>query len=221
MRGRPTLNLLGVAVVLGLLSFVLINGAHGQALANNQGNNNTASTSSSSQVYQPKLHLVKITSPNKGQQVPVGKDLFIYGTSEYNLTSDCKVSVIVNGVKPYQGAYPHGDRGGDDYSRWSFILTPEYTSIKQGQNKITAKFSCINNPNLISHNSVNVTGVAATGAVAASSNDNLTSPQNEISSTNSKFAFTSATTPTPTNTNPIPLPTRTIIIIEYYQVQSI
>ncbi|MFZ0510144.1 MAG: hypothetical protein WAM14_00945, partial [Candidatus Nitrosopolaris sp.] len=32
--------------------------------------------------------------------------------------------------------------------------------IKQGQNKITAKFSCGNNSSLTSHNSVNVTGVA-------------------------------------------------------------
>ena len=62
--------------------------------------NNTTSTSS-----QQHISKVKITSPTKGQQVPVGKDLPIYGTSiGTNATSnnDCKVSVIVNNVKPYQ-----------------------------------------------------------------------------------------------------------------------
>jgi hypothetical protein len=98
-------------------------------------------------------------SPTKGQQVLTDKDLEIYGTSEYNIISDCKVSVIINGIKPYQLTFPHGDAGVNDYSRWSFTLTPEYTSIKEGQNKITAKFSCTNDPNLISHNSVNVTGI--------------------------------------------------------------
>ena len=88
------------------------------------------------------------------------KDLDIYGTSEYNIISDCKVSVIVNGIKPYQLAIPHGDAGVNDYSRWSFTLTPEYTNIKEGQNKITAKISCFANPtNLTKFNSVNVTGV--------------------------------------------------------------
>ena len=46
-----------------------------------------------------------------------------------------------------------------------------YNVIKQGQNKITAKFSCDNNPSLTSYNSVNVTGVANSnlGIIAASS----------------------------------------------------
>jgi len=108
-------------------------------------------------------HLVKIISPTKGQQVRVGKDLTIYGVSSDNSkTSGCKVSVIVNGNKPYRTAYPAGQAGAGDYSRWNFTLTPSYTSFKGGQNKITAKFSCGNDPNLISHNSVNVTGVTGT-----------------------------------------------------------
>jgi len=107
----------------------------------------------------PNLHLVKITSPTKGQQGRVGADLLIYGTSADNTTSDCKVSVIVNGVKPYRIASSNGKVGGNDYSKWNYTLTPAYTGIKQGQNKITAKFSCSNNPALVSYNSVNVTGV--------------------------------------------------------------
>jgi hypothetical protein len=103
-------------------------------------------------------HLVKIISPTKGQQVRVGKDLTLYGISSDNdKTSGCKVSVIINGNKPYRTAYPAGQADAGDYSKWDFTLTPSYTSFKEGQNKITAKFSCGNDPSLISHNSVNVT----------------------------------------------------------------
>src|SRR5207245_9864515 len=51
-----------------------------------------------------KLHLVKITSPTKGQQIPAGSNLMVAGTALDNgtMTSDCKVTVIVNAVKPYQ-----------------------------------------------------------------------------------------------------------------------
>ena len=112
------------------------------------------------QQSKPNLHLVKIISPTKGQQVRLGGNLLISGTSTDNTTSDCKVTVIVNGIKPYRTAIPNGEGGGGDYTKWNYTLTPAYTSIKPGQNKITAKFSCSNDPNLASHNSVNVTGVA-------------------------------------------------------------
>jgi len=41
---------------------------------------------------------VKITYPAKGQQVAVGKNLTLSGTSSYNATSNCSVFVIVDGV---------------------------------------------------------------------------------------------------------------------------
>ena len=47
---------------------------------------------------------VKITSPVMGQQVPAGQSLIVSGVSSDNSTSECKVSVIVNGEKPYQTA---------------------------------------------------------------------------------------------------------------------
>ena len=106
----------------------------------------------------PKLHLVKITSPNKGEQVPIGGNLVVSGTSVDN-SSDCTVSVKVNGISPYHEASPTSKTGRVDYSIWTFTLTPNYTTIKQGQNKITAKFSCISDPSLVSHYSVNVTGI--------------------------------------------------------------
>jgi len=84
---------------------------------------------------QPNLHLVKITSPIKGQTVPVGKDLRISGTSTANATtSNCSVSVIVNGIGRYHDASPNGTSSHNDYSKWNFTLTPSYTAIKQGQN---------------------------------------------------------------------------------------
>jgi hypothetical protein len=105
------------------------------------------------------LHMVKITSPIKGQQIPVRSSVTVTGTSISNSTStDCEVSVIVNGVKPYQKAVPTGTGIPNNYSTWTYGLTP--TVIKLGQNKITAKLSCGNNVNFTPHNSVNVTGVA-------------------------------------------------------------
>jgi hypothetical protein len=44
---------------------------------------------------------VKILSPEKDEQVPAGQELIVSGASTDNTTSDCKVSVIVNAVKPY------------------------------------------------------------------------------------------------------------------------
>ena len=49
--------------------------------------------------------------------------------------------VIVNGVKPYQNATATGPGGASDYSKWNFTLTSKYTLIKEGVNKIVAKFS--------------------------------------------------------------------------------
>jgi hypothetical protein len=191
-----------VGVTLMLLLFgsvIMTNIAYGQIFPNTHDNatsaTNPTSSSSTSQKQPipsppltslPNLHLVKIISPIKGQQVPDGDNLMISGTSADNTTSDCKVSVIVNGVKPYHDAFPSGQNGQSDYSKWNFALTPTYTSIKEGQNKITSKFSCGNDPSLISHNSVNVTGAAATDIAATASNDNGSSQQQsqqQISST--------------------------------------
>ena len=83
--------------------------------------------------------LVKITSPAKGQHVSVG-NITISGTSSSNAT--CTVSVIINGIKPYQQATSTGSKGPNDYSNWTFSATPKYSTIKEGINKITAKYSC-------------------------------------------------------------------------------
>ena len=109
-------------------------------------------------------HGVKIISPTKGQNVSTGT-LAVSGTSNDNATSDCHVSVIVNGIKPYQNASATGPGGANDYSKWNFTVSSKYTVIKEGLNKLTAKFYCNPNPSIASFYSINVTGTT-TGVLA-------------------------------------------------------
>jgi hypothetical protein len=69
---------------------------------------------------------VKITNPAKGQQVAIGKNLTLSGTSSYNAISNCGVFVIVDGVRPYQKTTPVGQTGEHDYSKWKYTFTPAY-----------------------------------------------------------------------------------------------
>ena len=69
---------------------------------------------------------VKITDPAKGQQVATGKKLTLSGISSYNATSNCRVFVIVYGVRPYQKTILTGAAGGNDYSQWKYTFTPAY-----------------------------------------------------------------------------------------------
>lgn len=110
------------------------------------------------QIKQPEIG-VKIMSPSDGQKVRIGEAIPINGSSTDKPTADCQVAVIVNNVKPYQNADAAGTGGKSDFSSWIFNLMPNYTTIKEGQNKITAKLSCISSPsNLTKWFSVNVTG---------------------------------------------------------------
>ena len=121
--------------------------------------------------HKTKIPTVRITSPVRGQDVPVGKNLVVSGISQRgrSTTSNCAVSVIVNGIKPYHNATGIGPKGQKDYSKWTFLVIPKYTTIKEGTNKITSKFSCGNKPNLVSYYSLNVTGlVGASGSFSSS-----------------------------------------------------
>jgi hypothetical protein len=101
---------------------------------------------------------VKITSPIMDQQVPAGQSLIVSGESSDNSTSECKVSVIVNGEKPYQPALANGTGGINDYSTWNFMIRPTQSAIREGpDNKITSKLECT--PNQTKWYSVNVTGI--------------------------------------------------------------
>jgi hypothetical protein len=146
---------LALLFAFGILIFTLWSNVGAYAQDRTAAANGTSSASS-----QQRISKVKITSPTRGQQVPVGKDLTVSGTSIDNATSDCQVSVIVNNVKPYQNTTAAtGTGGAADYSKWNFVLTSKYTTIKPGQNKITSRFECEDNSASKGFSSVNVTGV--------------------------------------------------------------
>lgn len=153
------------------------------ARTNTSNNNNVTNTMSLPSIH-TKLFMVRIISPTKGQQIPAHSGLTVSGISVANSTASyCDVSVIVNGIKPYQMAVATGKGGANDYSTWSYKLASTSTVIKQGQNRITAKFSCANNPSLTSYSSVNVIGLAngnnnSSAAVIASSPQHVSLPNN-------------------------------------------
>jgi hypothetical protein len=142
---------------------------------------------SSSPVPSTKLPSVKIMSPHKGQQIPVGSHLVVSGLSSPPPADtkriDCTVSVLLNDVKPYQKAIATGHGGTTDFSTWRYGITPDYATIKGGQNKITAKISCAANPaNLTKFNSLNVTGIDTSHNVNGQNGKNGTAGVNGISS---------------------------------------
>lgn len=113
---------------------------------------------------------VKITSPKSGESVPISGNLTVMGTSSDTGTTSCQVSVIVNDVKPYQTAGAAGNGGASDYSQWRFTITPNYTAIKEGQNKITSKVTCPGGGvGITKWFGINVTGVTGAAAVNANS----------------------------------------------------
>ena len=130
----------------------------------------------------PAAPTVKITSPTDGDKVSLSGNLTITGTSSDNNSTNCQVAVIVNDVKPYQASIPTGPKGSSDYSQWKFTLGPNYTSLKEGQNKITSRAMCPGNGTELSKwFGVNVTGV--TGMPPETTNS--TSTQQDNNSTKS------------------------------------
>ena len=169
------------------------------------------SPSSASMPSSPSVAKVKITSPTRGQQVPAGKDLTISGTSIDNATSsnnDCKVSVIANKVRPYQPATATGTGGAADYSKWKFDITSKYTTIKPGQNRITAKYECGNNAASTSFSSVNVIGVQqqgtgiTAGTIATNKSTTTITPTITTTSTAAKTQISSSSSRQQQTTTP-------------------
>jgi Dolichyl-phosphate-mannose-protein mannosyltransferase len=122
-----------------------------------------AATTKATQVIEKLSDAVKITAPYKGQQVSIGKDFKVSGTSIDNSTSTCSVLVNLNGIKPNQNAVAAGPGGPNDYSKWNAFLNSKYASVKQGNNKINARINCSDVQGLAMHfnvrTSVNVLGV--------------------------------------------------------------
>ena len=156
---------------------------------------------------------VNITSPERGKTIPVNSSLTVSGKSTDNPFDEiCRVSVIVNSVRPYQPATANGSIGqASDYSKWFFILSPNYTSIKEGINEITARLSCLpsitTGNNLTKWYSVNVTGVTVdqNATAAATTTPTITTSPTQTLIPNQEQGQL-ATTPTITTS-----PTQTLI----------
>ncbi|PWU79156.1 MAG: hypothetical protein DLM72_18695 [Candidatus Nitrosopolaris wilkensis] len=116
---------------------------------------------------QKEIPSIRITSPTNGQNISTGSTLTISGSATgTNTTSPstgnnkddnrCYVSVIVNNIRPYQNATAGGPKGVNDYSKWYYTLPTKFGAIKEGQNKLTGRLSCLQASN-INSNSANVT----------------------------------------------------------------
>jgi hypothetical protein len=138
-----------------------------------------------------KIHGVKILSPINNQNITLSEisNLTISGTSRDNATSNCRVSIVVNGIRPYQQTIATGNAGANDYSTWTFHLSPPYNNIKEGINKITAKFSCDDNPSVVSYYSVN-TIIGMPGAASLLNENAFHAAQNSSSSNNNNVTNT-------------------------------
>ena len=176
-----------LVLILTVTTFVFANSIEANLLTaniaygQNKSSSSSLSTTTSHKTSTTKLHAIRITSPVRGQDVPVGKNLLVSGistTGNATASSKCHVSIIVNGIKPYQNASGIGPKGQNDYSKWTFLLISKYTTIKEGANKITSKFSCGNNPNLVSYYGLNVTGVVGTGVSIGKSQPRVTTTNN-------------------------------------------
>jgi hypothetical protein len=141
---------------------------------------------------QKDTHNIKITSPTNGQNISTHSNLTISGITTGNTTSNdgkrCYVSVVVNDIRPYQNATAVGPKGVNDYSKWYYTVLTKSTAIKEGQNKLTGKLSCltagISNTNstngnntsnyLIKWYSLNVTGVSTPASSSINTNRTVT-----------------------------------------------
>src|SRR5688572_795628 len=110
-------------------------------------NQHAVSQGSPPLVMEPaQLESIKIDNIVPSQTVDIEKELLVAGQSSDNATKDCSVSVIVNSIQPYQNAVASGPEGPTDFSQWKFVLDEQYTQLKEGSNKITAKILCQTSP---------------------------------------------------------------------------
>lgn len=135
----------------------IIGKASGQLLSSSPSSSSSASSSSNPLS-------VEIVYPDEGQATNVKSNLEISGIASYNPGYVCHVSVIINDVKPYQKTTPTGSNIENDYSKWKYVVDSDYTTIREEDNKITARLLCSGDQgeDMRKWDSVNVTGQAGT-----------------------------------------------------------
>jgi hypothetical protein len=120
---------------------------------------------------------VKITSPLGNVTVTSGP-LTIYGFSSDTTTTNCRVYVDWNDLKPMQNVTAKGPGGENDYSNWTYTYTEKYHNIAPGINELTSKITCFDNPNNVTskYYSINITGLKnnTVSPTLPSSNNNIT-----------------------------------------------
>lgn len=89
---------------------------------------------------------IKIIFPKQGQSIHNDKNLTITGMSTYNHHAKCRVSIVLNNVRPYQNVIATGHNGSNDYSAWKFPLSSKYAIVKPGLNRVAAKLICSAKP---------------------------------------------------------------------------
>src|SRR5688572_25211702 len=137
MKGRSKMGLLWAICLTITLFLVAICSSNQHAFS--QGSQPLAFGSA-------QLESIKIDNIVPSQTVDLEKELMVEGQSSDNATKDCSVSVIVNSIQPYQNAVANGPGGPTDFSQWKFVLDEQYTQLKEGSNKITAKILCQTSP---------------------------------------------------------------------------
>lgn len=85
---------------------------------------------------------IEIVYPNNDQTASIDNDLEISGISNYDPSSVCHVSVIVNDVKPYRKTIPMGGNMKSEYSTWRYVIESDSDTIREGDNKVTARLLC-------------------------------------------------------------------------------
>jgi hypothetical protein len=179
------MNLLSSCIFFFLVilfsSFLFLPEQVGTLYAQNSTVSQLSSTATATQPTPTTLG-VKITTPTNEQQIFFNNnsDLQLKGTSTDNADKDCQVSVIANDIRPYQNVIATGQEGNNDYSIWTYSLSPPL--LKEGSNKVTARISCANPNTTTSNLSTDSTGQVKHSSIfftvlnATASVSNTTSP---------------------------------------------
>jgi hypothetical protein len=166
-------------MIFGIIVPILAFGLLFSAVCSGIASTNTAvyAQQQQQQIPMPKQRNIKITFPSPGQHIPLNSNFTIRGIVNYGLatppssinassssssTASCRVIVSVNNITYQAASRAGGQLQPHDYSKWRYVVDPKSTPIKEGpNNRIYARLSCPDAPNLESRIFLNFTGIAA------------------------------------------------------------